>query len=1592
MKTVVLLAAAGVSAALAQPFTLDTDFPNGSGADDFVRSVAVQPDGRIVVAGDFTNVHGAFRPGVARLLADGRLDDSFQPTITNAVRRVAVAPDGSVLLSGYYADPTQSKPGVAKLRVDGAFDGTFALPHCAPANAAIDSLDAGAGGRLWLRGSFTNVSGVTARQLVRLNADGSLDPSFTSPFTPGQSLHAILSLPDGKVLVAGSFTNLGGLPGFGLARLNSDGSVDGQFQSPLGSTNGLSRLALLSDGRVLALWSGGFDYGPLPRGLVRLLPGGGLDVSYRPDLEYPARLAISGIASFCPQPDGSAMVLGYFREANGVPRPGLVRLLPDGSTDLCFEVGLGVQGLVLAADTAPDGGMILGGTFTDVEGQPRGGLARLRPPRACEPAVIEFGASAALVSEDGGQAILSAIRRGGADRQHSVRYESESGTGTSGSDFTGVSGTLVFAPGARSVSFAVPILRDKELEQDETFVVRLSDPSDGASLGAGTQAEITIADHQPGGAAGLADASYVPDVPWPVESMLLLDDATLLVGQGGYAAGSTTGLVQRLQADGTPVPGFAPVTCDDNILALAQLDDGRWLAGGAFVKVNGREVPAMARFDDRGQIDESFHPFAGIHGDPAAPTSAWIEDMLPLPDGSVLAAGSFRLPGDIAQDRAVVRVTASGQIDPGYAQGLRRGASAYTVVSCPAGGHWIGVYDMMFGVWRLFEDGAADPRFVPPAALLSSAACLAVEPGGSVLAGGIEGWSFMSENRTALVRLNADGSLACDLGRKARLPASTSLIPPIRALVALPDGKLLVGGSLSQIGNLPGRALARLHQDGGMDYSFDAGPVIHRGETNGTVTTEMPAEVRAIVPMPGGGWLVGGDFAGFGNLRQRHLVRLLEERPGETPAVELVVETDRVDEGAGQVVGRILRRGDATQPASVRVLTRALEAKPGADFEPVDAIFELAAGEWAKEFAVRLIDDTAVGLNVSFELTLANPSPGLTILEPAGRIILILEDDVNVEFADTVFRGSEDEGNAAIPMIRYGVPGDALVVRCRAEESSVVMTIPAMHDGGTRTNIVRMPVADDAAAQGDWTLGLQLEIVSGAAALGPRHQATLVVADNDYSLAPAQGVAGVVNALAPAEGGGAYIAGDFTGVHGVPRRSVARVFQDNAVDPAFDPGEGPDAAVTLLAVQPDGRLLIAGDFTNVAGKPRTGLARLSSTGALDETFDAGPGPAWLGTGSGDGAAKVLTLGVQPDGRVLVGGRFTHFSHEPALCLTRLEPDGRPDRTLHSPFVPGSGETSGVWPPPVGISSVVRTLVLQADGRIIVGGLVSFTMPGLPIPATFRVARLLADGAVDPDFLPVTAEPLRGSTAVSAVQGPDGKLWLGSGISSRLPPRPQTNWLALERFEADGRPDASFQLRGVPELPVVQAAVRQVHALADGSSLVLVDCTLGAAGLDRFSRVVRVLPDGTWDAAFGTILATDSSGFARPGIPSLAEFRPEITGSVLSDAGAIRCVLPGEASLTVGGAFSEIAGEPRRRLARFSLEGTIWGRFEWMSRLDGSFFEARIPADVPWPYAIEFSPDLSLWFPVGMHTPPWLPFNLRFPSSAPRLYLRAVQLP
>ena len=81
----------------------------------------------------------------------------------------------------------------------------------------------------------------------------------------------------------------------------------------------------------------------------------------------------------------------------------------------------------------------------------------------------------------------------------------------------------------------------------------------------------------------------------------------------------------------------------------------------------------------------------------------------------------------------------------------------------------------------------------------------------------------------------------------------------------------------------------------------------------------------------------------------------------------------------------------------------------------------------------------------------------------------------------------------------------------------------------------------------------------------------------------------------------------------------------------FNPGSGADDALTGLAVQADGKILLAGGFTEVDGQPRNRVARLNADGSLESTttFD-------LGTGAND---LVYSVAVQADGKILLGGEF-----------------------------------------------------------------------------------------------------------------------------------------------------------------------------------------------------------------------------------------------------------------------------------------------------------------------------------------------------------------
>ena len=146
----------------------------------------------------------------------------------------------------------------------------------------------------------------------------------------------------------------------------------------------------------------------------------------------------------------------------------------------------------------------------------------------------------------------------------------------------------------------------------------------------------------------------------------------------------------------------------------------------------------------------------------------------------------------------------------------------------------------------------------------------------------------------------------------------------------------------------------------------------------------------------------------------------------------------------------------------------------------------------------------------------------------------------------------------------------------------------------------------------------------------------------DTSFDPGTGVEELVvhpqvHAVALHADGRIVIGGFFKNVNGVPRDGIAQLDADGSVDLTFNPGTGLQTYVALaVAALTNGQVLVGGIFDKVNGVPRKSLARLNADGSVDASFSVPNG----GIGGSNALERVYALAVQPDGRVIIGGDFT----------------------------------------------------------------------------------------------------------------------------------------------------------------------------------------------------------------------------------------------------------------------------------------------------------------------------------------------------------------
>ncbi|MEI8083313.1 MAG: delta-60 repeat domain-containing protein, partial [Actinomycetes bacterium] len=299
-----------------------------------------------------------------------------------------------------------------------------------------------------------------------------------------------------------------------------------------------------------------------------------------------------------------------------------------------------------------------------------------------------------------------------------------------------------------------------------------------------------------------------------------------------------------------------------------------------------------------------------------------------------------------------------------------------------------------------------------------------------------------------------------------------------------------------------------------------------------------------------------------------------------------------------------------------------------------------------------------------------------------------------------------------------------------------------------------------------------LAVTSLAVGAGPAAAAGAGTADAAFNATVGTGLNSYVQAIAQQSDGKLLVGGSFFEYNGQPRSALVRLNVDGSLDSTFvQTGAGVTGVVYAIAVQPDGKIVVGGSFDLYNGIARKKVLRLEANGALDLTF------AQTGTGL-DGAVNDLAL--VPGGKILVSGYFTHYGVTPRSRIAQLTSTGALDGTFDpgsgfdqdvytisraasgdiwagGPFttyrglpvshvvrIPANGAAAYPAPSSAGLGAVYD-IQQTPTGQVLVGGL-------------NVLSRYSSAGALDPTFAPTPAS--LPSYVFTIGQQSDGRIVIG----------------------------------------------------------------------------------------------------------------------------------------------------------------------------------------------------------------------------------------
>jgi uncharacterized delta-60 repeat protein len=318
-----------------QDGTIDNSFEVGTSFNSWVNTIALLDDGKILVGGNFTSYNGVTSNRIVRLNPDGSIDNTFNDGngFNNEVFTIVVDTNHlfyKILVGGIFATYNQEQsPRLIRLNSDGTRDNTFFTYPSNPIDNAVNTIKVQSDGNVLVGGAFSSYGGTTANKLTRLLPGGFRDNSFNIGTGFNNNVYTIEIQSDGKILVGGSFTNYSGVTKNRIARLHTNGTLDSNFE-PLYDefNNTVSSIAIQSDGKILVGGSFNNYNGNETNFFVRLESNADVDETFNAG-NSGFSFNVNDIAI---QSDGKILVIGAFWSYNGSGAGQIIRLFAECET------------------------------------------------------------------------------------------------------------------------------------------------------------------------------------------------------------------------------------------------------------------------------------------------------------------------------------------------------------------------------------------------------------------------------------------------------------------------------------------------------------------------------------------------------------------------------------------------------------------------------------------------------------------------------------------------------------------------------------------------------------------------------------------------------------------------------------------------------------------------------------------------------------------------------------------------------------------------------------------------------------------------------------------------------------------------------------------------------------------------------------------------------------------------------------------------------------------------------------------------------------------------------------------------------------